>query len=396
MKNSEQLYQKALKIIPEQTMTLAKAAHQYPDGAPSYLRSAKGCRVTDVDGNTYIDYTMALGAMLLGYGFPEVENAVIDQLKQGTIYSLPHEIEVELAEKIVEVIPCAEKVRFYKNGADVCGMAIRLARCETGKQHVAYTGYHGHQDWYAHRLRESGTLEEIKAYTHHCPYNDIESFKTLLETHANNVAALMIETAFEAPEPGYLQALRDLCTEHNVTLIFDEMWTGFRFGLAGFQTVCGVQPDLALYSKAIANGYPIAVICGSAKLMDNFEKVWGFTTFGGETLSIRAALETIKFCESHNVAEVLDKKGRLLKDGLQTLIETLNLSDKIELQGYPCRFAMVFKNSDAAAKQKATLQKTLQENGVLWLGQFVLSYSHTEADIAETLSAFEKALKQLV
>ena len=152
---SRDYFERASRLIPEQTLTLAKAAHNYPPHwAPRYVKSAEGCEVIDVDGNRFIDYTMALGPMILGYNYPRITQAVTEQLQHGTLYSLPHFLEVELAETIERIIPCCERVRFYKNGADVTGMAVRLARAATGRRHVLQSGYHGHHDWYSWVLRD--------------------------------------------------------------------------------------------------------------------------------------------------------------------------------------------------------------------------------------------------
>lgn len=391
---SNDYYNRAVKLIPEQTMTLAKGAHNYPlDLSPKYVKSAQGCEMTDVDGNKFIDYTMGLGPFTLGYNYPRIQDAIINQLKDGTIYSLPHFLEVELAEKIVDIIPSGEMARFFKNGADVTGLAIRLARSYTGKNYIIQCGYHGHHDWYSFLLRDSGILKETKQYTHSVQYNDIQTVYELIDQYKGDVAGIIIETAFEAPNEGYLDGIRELCDREAVVFIFDEMWTGFRFSLGGFQEFIGVTPDLALFSKGIANGYPISVITGKRDIMECFSNLWGFTTFGGEVLSIRAAIETIDEIENENVIDYIWIVGRKLKEGISELIVKYGLSNLITIKGYDCRF--MFEFSDTNRNYKELIQKELIQNHVLWNNQFVTSYSHKSEHIDKTIRAFEIALKRL-
>ncbi len=390
---SQELLVRAQKVIPEQTFTFAKAAHNYPAGSPAYVTRGFGCELIDVDGNRLLDYTMALGPMILGYAYPRVTTAVAAQLEQGTVYSLPHEIEVQLAEEMVRTIPCAEKVRFYKNGADVTSMAIRVARSATGRRHILQSGYHGHDDWYAFLLRDRGVLPETKLYTHPFAYNDLAGVTSLVDSLSGDVAAIILETAFELPRGTFLQDLRDLCTKRGIVLIFDEMWTGFRLRLGGLQEYVGVTPDLATFSKAMANGFPIAALTGSAAIMDEFKNVWGFTTFAGETLSIRAALETIAELRERPVHDHIGSLGARLRADLQEAIDARNLEDTLVLEGFDCRFRLAAKLN--ANDVKAHLQRQFLDDGILWNTQFVLSYSHQQKHIERTVASFTRALDTL-
>lgn len=391
---SDDYYRQAKELIPEQTMTMAKGAHNYPlDYSPKYVKSAQGCELIDVDGNRFIDYTMGLGPFTLGYNYPRINNAVARQLVDGTVYSLPHYLEVELAELIVDVVPCGEMVRFFKNGADVTGLAIRLARSYTGRNHIIQSGYHGHHDWYSFLLRDSGTIKETKQYTHPVQYNDIQTVNKLIDQYKGDIAGIVLETAFDEPEEGFIDGLRKLCDREGIVLIFDEMWTGFRFSLGGFQEFIGVTPDLALFSKGIANGYPISVITGKRDIMECFSKLWGFTTFGGEVLSIRAAIETIDEIEKKNVIEYIWSTGHKLKEELLSLIKLYDLGNLITIKGYDCRF--VFEYSDTNQNYKEILQKELIKNHILWNNMFVTSFSHKNEHIEKTIETFDKALQRL-
>jgi glutamate-1-semialdehyde 2,1-aminomutase len=380
-------------LIPEQTMTMAKKASIFPSNYPKYLKSAEGCMVTDIDGNSFIDYTMGLGVFTLGYNYPSVVKAVQKQLSDGTVFSLPHEIEVELAQKLVNVIPSAEKVRFYKNGADTTGLAIRLARSFTSKRHVIQCGYHGHHDWYSFVLRDSGTLNETKQYTHSVSYNDLGSIKKCFEQNKNDIACVIIETAFEKPENNYLQKLKEMCRIEGVVLIFDEMWTGFRFSLGGAQEYFNVTPDISTFSKGISNGYPISVIAGSSKIMNEFEKIWGFTTFGGDAVPMAAALATINEMSHKHVIRHIWNYGASLKLALDEIISANKKEHIFNIIGFDCRF--MFQPNEHFEKRKSTIQEEFVQDGILWNNMFVPSFSHTEEELNKTINSFARIIKTI-
>jgi len=393
--NSKSLLDKALEIIPEQTMTFAKAAHNFPVEAPSYVESAKGCEITDVDGNTFIDYTMGLGTAVLGYSDPEVTRAVIDQTAKGTLYSLPSHLEVTLSEKLIEIIPSAEKVRLYKNGADVCTLAVRLSRSYTKKDHVLFSGYHGHHEWYSHVLRDSGNLENSKTFSHKINYNDYDGIVEKVEALDENVACIILEMAFDKPENNFLEKIKLFCDEKNIILIFDEMWTGFRFPSYSFQEYIGVTPHLSIFSKGIANGYTISAIVGRKDIMDEFNNVWGFTTFGGDALSISAAIKNIERIKETNAIEYIWSKGLLFQKEINQLLIKYNLNDKIFVSGYPCRFKLDFKQDFDSKNAIDIIKKTFLENGILWNNMFVFSLAHKDIHLQKTLSVFNNALSKI-
>ena len=393
-RRSRDYYDRAMRLVPEQTMTFAKAAHNYPSvWAPRYVKAASGCEVVDVDDNRFIDYTMALGPVILGYNYPRITRAVMEQLACGTIFSLPHYLEVELAEVLERVIPCCEQVRFYKNGADVTGLAIRLARSYTGRRHVLQSGYHGHHDWYSWVLREGGTLKELKQYTHSFAYNDLAGVQQLIDRYRSDIAAIIVETAFDPPRDEFLHKLRRLCDAHGIVYIFDEMWTGFRFGLGGFQEFIDVTPDIGLFSKAVANGFPISLIAGKRVVMDHFGRLWGFTTFGGEILSIRAALETICEIEERDVVKYVHCIGAQLKGGLAEILKESGHDATIGIVGYDCRFKLTVP--DSTVDHKLCIQEQFLRDGILWNNMFVTSFSHQPVHVDRTLESFRKAVRSL-
>jgi glutamate-1-semialdehyde aminotransferase len=391
---SDKLYDRALPVMTPVTQTLAKGPGQYINGvAPKYLKRGKGARVWDVDGNEYLDYNMGIGPLSLGYCYPRVDEAIIAQLQDGITFSMMHELEVVLAELIHEIIPNAEAIRISKTGADVTSAAVRVARAYTGRKKVLCCGYHGWHDWYISvTSRNGGIPEEIKALSATFEYNDIESVRNALD---EDTACVILEPfVFEAPRGNFLQELKDICEASGTLLIFDEMWTGFRIALGGAQEYFNVTPHLACYSKAFANGMPISLLTGKKEIMDLFrEEVFFFTTFGGEALSLAAAVATIREMKEKNVPAYLAEKGRRLKEGYNTLAAELDIAHYTRCTGYDCRSLVSF---DAAAgnplELKSFVQQEMIRRGILWSGFHNMSFSHTDADVDYTLAAYREVL----
>jgi len=391
---SDKLYQRALKVQKPVTQTLAKGPGQFTKGvAPKYLVKGKGAHVWDVDGNEYIDFNAAIGPVSLGYAYPAVDEAIKTQLNDGITFSLMHPLEVELSELIQQVIPNAEAVKISKTGADVCSAAIRVARAFTKRDKVFCCGYHGWHDWYIGiTSRNAGIPEAIQEMTYTFEYNDIESVKAALD---ETVAALILEPfIFEAPKPGYLQELAEVCKANGTLLIFDEMWTGFRIAVGGAQEYFGVRPDLAVYSKACANGMPIALLTGRADVMELFNsEVFSYTTFGGEALSMAACIATINELIDREVPKYLDEKGALLKDGYNSLAIELGMDQYTRCIGYNCRSMVTFTpEAGNGLELKTLMQQEMIKRGVLWAGFHNMCFSHTEEDINYTLAAYRDVL----
>lgn len=393
---SDEYYNRALGLIPSVTQTLAKGPGQWIKGvAPKYLIKGKGSHVWDVDGNEYIDYMMGVGPLSLGYAYPKVDEAIKRQLEDGITFSMMHPLEVEVAEMLHEILPNAEAVRYSKTGADVTSAAVRLARAYTGKNKILCCGYHGWHDWYISiTARNRGIPYEVQSLTFTFNYNDIDSVKNSID---NDVAAIILEpVVFQEPKDNFLQKLRDLCDEKNIVLIFDEMWTGFRMALGGAQEYFGITPDLATYSKAVANGMPIAILTGKRKIMDLAEDdIFFYTTFGGEALSLAAAKATIEELREKNVPQYLDKMGKKLKDGYNEIAQKLKM-DYTKAIGYNWRSMVTFdEKAGDPLLQKSLMQQEMIKRGVLWQGFHNMSFSHSEADIDYTLSALEESLSTL-
>lgn len=391
---SNGLYERALKVQKPVTQTLAKGPGQFINGvAPKYIQRGQGSHVWDVDGNEYIDFNSAIGPISLGYAYPAVDEAIKRQLSDGITFSLMHPLEVELSELIQQVIPNAEAVKIAKTGADVCSAAIRLARAFTGRDKVFCCGYHGWHDWYIGiTSRNAGIPETIQNMTYTFQYNDIEAIKAALD---ETVAALILEPfIFEAPKPGFLKELAELCEANGTLLIFDEMWTGFRIALGGAQEYFDVKADLAVYSKACANGMPIALLTGRADVMDLFNsKVFSYTTFGGEALSMAACIATINELRDKNVPQYLDEKGALIKDGYNRIAVETGMDLYTRCVGYNCRSMVTFTpEAGNALEVKTLMQQEMIKRGVLWAGFHNMCYSHSDEDIAYTLSAYRDVM----
>src|SRR5690554_79896 len=392
---SNLLYEKAVELIPAVTQTLAKGPSQYIKGiAPKYLVRGKGSHIWDADWNEYIDYNMGIGPISLGYAYDAVDEAIKEQLKDGITFSLMHPLEVEVAELINQVVPNAEQVRFSKTGADVTSAAVRLARAYTGKNKILCCGYHGWHDWYISVTdRNKGIPFSISDLTFTFNYNDIQS---VIDSIDSDTACVILEPfVFEEPRDNFLQKLRDVCSENNVVLIFDEMWTGFRIALGGAQEYFNIDADLACFSKAVANGMPISILTGKKEIMQLLEKdVFFFTTFGGEALSLAAAKATIKEIKEKNVSAYLAKQGRKLKDGYNKIANELGI-DYSKCTGYDCRSIITFdqsKSNQNPLEMKSLVQQEMIKRGILWSGFHNMCFSHSDEDVEYTLKAYQDVL----
>lgn len=393
---SEKLFKRSEGLIPGYTQTLAKGPTQWIKGvAPKYLVKGKGSHVWDADGNEYIDYNMGIGPIVLGYCYDRVDEAIRRQLEDGITFSLVHPLEVELSEKIRDIVPNAESVRFSKTGCDVTTAAVRVARAFTKREKVLCCGYHGWHDWYISVTdRNAGIPEAVKDLTFTFNYNDIES---LIQSIDSDTACVILEPfVFEEEKNNFLKEVHEVCKKNGTLLVFDEMWTGFRIAVGGAQEYFGVTPDLACYSKAIANGMPVSVITGKEDVMKLFDKeVFFFTTFGGETLSLAAAMATIDEIQNKNVPEFLSSQGKKLKDGYNKITKDLNI-DYTKCSGYNCRTIITFDpKAGNPLELKSLVQQEMIKRAILWGGFHNMCFSHTDEDVEYTLKAYEDVLPVL-
>jgi glutamate-1-semialdehyde aminotransferase/spore coat polysaccharide biosynthesis protein SpsF (cytidylyltransferase family) len=396
---SQQYRSRAEKLIPSCTQTFSKGPSQYVQGvAPVFLQRGEGCHVFDVDGNEYIDYPMALGPVILGYNYPAVNEALIQQVKRGPSFTLPHALELELAELLVETIPCAEMVRYGKNGSDATAGAIRAARAFTGRDKVACCGYHGWQDWYiATTTRRRGVPQAVVDLTLTFEYNKIETLERLFQENPDGIAAVILEPiGVVEPQNGFLQEVKILTHQNGAVLIFDEIVTGFRIALGGAQEYFGVIPDLAAFGKAMANGYPISAVVGKREIMEIFDEIFFSFTFGGEAVSLAASIATIQEIKTKNVIEHIWNQGEKIKDGYNVMAREFGLTSYTECIGLPPHTVPMFKEHNGAdpLALRSLFQQEAIKRGILFGGHNP-SFSHSDADIEKTLRAYKDTFEIL-
>ena len=397
---SEALWKKAKEIIPDGSQTYSKGPTQFINGfAPKYLERGKGAYVWDVDGNKFLDFVMGCHPINLGYCDPDVDAAIKAQLKKGITFSLMNALEVEVAELLIDAIPCAEGVRFGKNGADATSIAVRAARSFTGREHIAYCGYHGWHDWYiANTDRNWGIPKFNQELAHSFRYNDINSLEAIFENFKNQMACVIMEplTILE-PKDDFLNKVKELTHRHGALLIFDEVMTGFRFAYGGAQELTGVIPDLACFAKAMSNGMPLSAIVGKKEFIFELERAFFSFTYGGECLSLAAASACIKKIKREKVIPHLWKIGKILKEGYNHLARKHNMKEFTECIGYPCRTVIAFNGQDQydENEMKSFVQQELLRRGILWSSYHAISFSHQEKDMSMALNAYDDTLKIL-
>jgi glutamate-1-semialdehyde 2,1-aminomutase len=397
---SEEYLARALEVIPLGSQTFSKSLTQYPYGvSPYFIKRGEAAHVWDIDGNEYVDFVCGLAAMMLGYNDPDVKKAVLRQLEDGATFSLPHPIECEVAEKIRDMAPCAEMVRFGKNGTDATSAAIRIARAHTGRDRVAICGYHGWQDWYiATTTRNLGVPQAVRDLSHTFAYNNLDSLNDLLKKHPGEFAAVIMEPMNVAwPNPGYLESVKELAHKNGALFIFDEIVTGFRFAPGGAQELFGVTPDLATFGKGVANGHPLSIVAGKEEYMMTVNDIFFSGTFGGETLSLAAASAVIDKIKREKVCDRLKAMGQSILDRLNPIIAKHGLEDAISLGGHPSWLIVTIKDSnDFTSFQIKTLYlQEMFKRGILTVGTFNISFAHTGGDIEALARAWDETLAKI-
>lgn len=400
---SENHYKKACNYVPMGTSTFSKNPHLYTIGsAPLYVVSAKGSRIVDVDGNEFIDYMMALTIMLLGYSNKEVNNAAKEGIDEGLLYTLSCPEESKLAELITKIIPCADMVRFVKNGSDSCEGAVKLAREYTGKLKIMTVGgYHGFHDWFmSSTIRNKGIPDILSEWIIDHSFNDIEEIEKTIRDKKDEIACLIMEPVINyKPQGSFLQKIRKLTKENNIVLIFDEMKTGFRMNLGGAQQYFNVIPDLAIFGKAMANGFPLSVLVGKKEIMSLFEdeNVFLSGSYATEKASLKAALKTIEILERDKVIDYVWEIGDILKKGLKELIIKYAMQDFIEIIGYAPMIHLIIKENNGYTTNqiKSYLQQECAKKNILHFGVFHPSFAHTKDDIDYTIKVYDKVFSML-
>lgn len=400
LSKSEYFKKKAETLIPGLAHTFSKAPYSYVEGVyPSYIKSGSGSRVTDVDNNKYIDYVLGLGPVILGYNYIEVNEAIIDALKQGITFSMPHILEVELAEVISSVIGTAEMVKFTKTGSDAVTAAIRAARALTGRDKIAYCGGGGvWHDWFiVATSRNLGVPKFNRELIKIFQYNKIETLQEIFEQNKGQIAAVCIEpVVYEQPTKSFLNEVQKLAQENQSILIFDEVVTGFRMDLGGAQKFFNIEPDLSCFGKAMANGMPLGAVVGKKEYMKIFHEIFYSTTFAGEIPSLAAGKATIGIIKEKNVSSFLWNKGNSLKNAFQKIIKQMDLS--IDIMGYPHRLGLIIRDqfgNDSLLLKSILYQECIERGIIFGPGSILHTFSHNEEDMEKTVNGFTEALEIL-
>ena len=404
VRRSLELYRRAQELIPGGTQLVSRRPTRYAHGvSPVYAARARGARFWDIDGNEYIDWVSGIGAIILGYCDPVVDDAVRDQLSRGTVYSINHELEVELAEELVRTIPCAEMVRYAKTGGEACAMAVRVARGATGRDTVLFCGYHGWHDWYlaanlgaeaglnSHLfpgIEPVGVPRGLEGTAVPFPYGDLAALGELLDARKGEVAAVVMEPLrSEMPPPGYLEGVAKLCRQHGAVLVFDEVTSGFRLRVGGAQEFLGVTPDLAVFAKAISNGYPMAAVVGRRDVMEPAGRMFISSTYWGDTIGLRAALTTIRELRRLEVPAYLNRLGHEIKRRLGEVAEETGLP--VKCGGLDVHPHLQFAAEDPALKAKMTTLyiQEMAKRGCHGYASFYLNASQGAAEVDQTVDA---------
>ncbi len=332
-----------------------------PD-APTHFIQASGCHVVDADGETYIDCTMALGAVALGYAEPNVTRAVLDAVGSGNVCGLNSTLEVVVAERLCSLVPCAEQVRFLKTGAEAAAAAVRLARAYTGRDAVVASGYFGWHDWAS---EGPGVPEGVRRDVTRVPFDDVAALETAVNAAGDRLAAVILEPVIERmPSDTWIARARELCTQHGAVLVFDELKTGFRLAPAGYQELSGVTPDLATFGKAMANGFPLAAVCGRRDIMDAARKTWISSTLAGEAAALAAANAVLDWHDQADVCEAIATTGAEVRRAVAAAVEASGVQG-VTVEGLDQMWLLRFDEPAVEAEflQRAAGQGVLFKRG---------------------------------
>jgi glutamate-1-semialdehyde aminotransferase len=399
LERSLSMYRRALELIPGGSQTTSKRPTLFALGQyPIYASHGRGGHIWDVDGNEYVDFVMALGPITLGYCYPTVDDAVRRQLERGIVYGLLAEVELEAAEAVVAAVPCAEQVRFLKGGAEVTSAAARIARAHTGREKLLNCGYRGWHDHWTVARNDGGVPRALAPYTLTFEYNDLASLERALDANRDEVAAVFIDpVSTQPPAPGFLDGVRALARAHGALLVYDEIVTGFRLALGGAQEYFGVTPDLACFAKGIANGMPLGVVCGRRDVMQTAETLVISVTYGGEALSLAAAVAAIQEYRTKDVFGHIWRLGHRLTDGLNAAAGAAGAP--FRCYGLAPMAAMAFDlQSDLASLAWTYFLQEMARRGVLMRrgGLNFATYTHTDADVDLAVSMAGEVFSELV
>jgi len=375
------------KVIPDGVQTLSKMPSKYVDGVyPTYIDEGYGCHV-NADGKEYTDFTGSLGVNILGHADETVNRAVKEQVGKGINFPMPHELETELAEKLIELFP-VQMVRFLKTGSETTSAAVKIARAFTKKETILCCGYHGWHEWYNQTTPKNEGCAKSKVYPFE--FNDIKSLEERFKKHKNVAAVIMEPYVYEEPKNNFLVEVKRLCQKNKALLIFDEVVTGFRTQKWCAANMFNVQPDLMCLSKAMANGFPIAAVGGRKDVMKVLEgDCFVSSSFGGDLVGITASLATIKVIEERGVIKHIWDRGASLKQAFNTISQNEGIN--AECIGYPCRTYFKFPSP----LMKSVFWQECLKKGVMFGHAQFITASHGIHDIDEAIDAIRHAIRML-
>ncbi|WP_417325587.1 aminotransferase class III-fold pyridoxal phosphate-dependent enzyme [Halarcobacter sp.] len=410
MTKSQELYKKAKSIIPGGTQLLSKRPEMFGvDNWPSYYSKAKGCEVWDLDNNKYKDFSyMGIGSNVLGYADDDINEAVKQSIDKSNMCTLNAPEEVELAEELCTIHPWADMVRYAKSGGESATISIRIARAKTKKDIVLFCGYHGWHDWYlASNLGDENNLEGhllpglspagvpkgLKGSSFPFSYNNKQEFDNLINKYDGKIAAVIMEPLRNIyPEDGFLEYIRAKTQEKNIVLIFDEISAGFRLCLGGSHLTLGIEPDIALFGKALSNGFPMAAIIGRKEVMQTAQDTFISSTYWTDRIGLVASLETIKKFKENSVEKVLEKNGSTIQEGWKNLAAKHKLN--ISIMGIKPLSYFSFNYSNDKEIKTLFIQEMLKLGFMSTTGYYA-SFAHSESDIKEYLDATDKVFEKL-
>ena len=391
-------------LIPGGAHTYAKGDDQYPAGMAPVIDRGSGCRVWDIDGNEYVEFGSGLRSVTLGHGFEPVLAAVRRWLPAGVNFARPHRMEREAAERLVDLIPSAESVKFGLSGSDVTTAAVRLARAYTGRDLIAVCRQHpffSTHDWFIVTTPMPSGIPASERLTLQFSYNDLPSLAALFERHPGQIAAVILEAeTVEPPAPGFFDGLRRLCDQHGALLILDEIITGFRWHERGAQFVYGIEPDLCTLGKGIANGLPLSALAGRREVMrlggyvEDVDRVFLLSqTAAAEPWALAAMLAVIDTYQRDGIAEQLHQTGAELRRNIEKVVSDAGLSSHFQLRGRDCNLVYVARDEQGQPSQgfRTLVLQELLDRGVL-APSFVVSAAHDQAAIRHTVNAVAQAM----
>ena len=389
--------------LPSQGVSWSR--HSCSRRYPLFVEKAKGSKFWDIDGNEFIDYVSGWGACLLGYAEPRVVSAVTHSLNSGSLTTLPNALEMKLTSQLCRWFPSAEMATFGKNGSDVTTAAVRLARAYTNRQKIFYCGYHGWQDWNAESFGIPKTIPiHNPAIVGSFPCQNIEQLKILFKQYPDQIAGIVLEPAaqvegidgpIQPANANFLKAVAKLCHSEGALLIFDEIFTGFRYLDGSVQQAVNVQPDLTCLGKSLSAGMPLSALVGKRDIFQNaMGKIAYDATFKGEPHSFAAALAALSIYQQEPVVQTVWQFGERLMNGINQLCLELRVPAK--MVGLPIRMTLAFENTPDATLMRTFIQQQLLLQGILcYRGLMIPSYAHSEADLRLTLKAYRLAFESL-